>query len=520
MQNKKLLRIASAVLSITILAGSVYCKDMWQEAPVYAWASSELQSQKEENDAQIADMQKKLDDIGKDKAEASDYQNTLTDKIKLQEENITIVDEQLKRVSGEIEDTQKEISDTEAKIADMQVEIDEDLVEFKKRIRAMYVNGNDSLASALVGATDFFDFLSKYDLISRIAKHDNDLVNGLKDQLTERNEEKAHLEEKQDELNAQLEEHKKTRDELKSAITQLQSDFEESVEYSTILEEKQAMLNDNIADLESANLELEEEDQRILDAILEAERARKEQEEAAANTKPSKPNYSNPGNSNSQGNNNNSSSNNGNSSNSGSSNNNNTQQTQPPVQQTKPKQTTTKTKQTQPPQTNPPQTEPPQTDPPQTEPPQTTPPEPDPTPSSYFGWPCPGFYTLTSGFGPRWGTHHSGIDISSGGIAGAPVVASMSGTVISVVTGCPHDYSKSSSCGCGGGYGNYVIIQHSDGYSTLYAHMSSVAVSSGQTVSQGQTIGYVGSTGFSTGPHLHFEVRVNGNRVDPEQYLY
>lgn len=509
MQNKKLLRIASAVLSITILAGSVYCKNMWQEVPVYAWASSELKSQKEENDAQIADMQKKLDDIGKDKAEASDYQNTLTDKIKLQEENIAIVDEQLKRVSEEIDDTQQEISDTEAKIADMQVEIDADLKEFKKRIRAMYVNGNDSLASALVGATDFFDFLSKYDLISRIAKHDNDLVNGLKDQLVERNEEKAHLEEKQNELNTQLEEHKKTRNELKSAITQLQSDFEESVEYSNILEEKQSMLNDNIAGLESANLELEEEDKRILDAILEAERVREEQEAAAANTKPStKPNYGNTGNSNSQNNSSNNSSNN------------NTYQTKPSTQQTKPKQTTTQPKQTQPPQTNPPQTNPPQTNPPQTNPPQTTPPEPDPTPSSYFGWPCPGFYTLTSGFGPRWGTHHSGIDISSGGIAGAPVVASMSGTVISVVTGCPHDYSKSSSCGCGGGYGNYVIIQHSDGYSTLYAHMSSVAVSSGQSVSQGQTIGYVGSTGFSTGPHLHFEVRINGNRVDPEQYLY
>lgn len=143
-----------------------------------------------------------------------------------------------------------------------------------------------------------------------------------------------------------------------------------------------------------------------------------------------------------------------------------------------------------------------------------------PVSTSRFGWPCPDFYTLTSGFGPRWGTHHSGIDISSGGITGASVVASMSGTVIYVNSGCTHDYGKSSSCGCGGGYGNYVIVQHSNGYSTLYAHMSSVAVSNGQSVSQGQTLGYVGSTGFSTGAHLHFEVRVNGNRVDPEEYLY
>ena len=69
------------------------------------------------------------------------------------------------------------------------------------------------------------------------------------------------------------------------------------------------------------------------------------------------------------------------------------------------------------------------------------------------------------------------------------------------------------------GYGNYVTIYHSNGSTTLYGHMSSIAVTAGQTVSQGQVIGYVGSTGYSTGPHLHFEVRVNGTCVDPVQYF-
>ena len=69
--------------------------------------------------------------------------------------------------------------------------------------------------------------------------------------------------------------------------------------------------------------------------------------------------------------------------------------------------------------------------------------------------------------------------------------------------------------GLGGGYGNYVIIDHGSGRSTLYAHMSRIAVSSGTTVSQGEVIGYVGSTGHSTGPHLHFETRLNGNHYDP-----
>ncbi|MGN0583929.1 MAG: coiled-coil domain-containing protein, partial [Ruminococcus sp.] len=173
MQKKGLIRGVSAALSLTILAGSVYCKDIWNEPPVWAWASSELESQKNANDAKIAEMQKKLDEIGKDQTEAEDYQNTLTEKIELQEENITIVDEQLTRIENEIRDTQKEISDTEVQINEMNAEIEVDLEQFKKRVRAMYISGNDSLASALVGATDFFDFLSKYDMISRIAKHDN-----------------------------------------------------------------------------------------------------------------------------------------------------------------------------------------------------------------------------------------------------------------------------------------------------------------------------------------------------------
>lgn len=125
-----------------------------------------------------------------------------------------------------------------------------------------------------------------------------------------------------------------------------------------------------------------------------------------------------------------------------------------------------------------------------------------------FYWPVPGFYTLTSKFGwrlhPVYGTwrYHNGTDIAAYG--GTPIGAAKSGVVTT------SEYSNS--------YGNYVVLTHSDGYQTLYAHMSRRAVSVGQVVSQKDTIGYVGSTGVSTGNHLHYEVWYNGTRTDAEQY--
>lgn len=124
-----------------------------------------------------------------------------------------------------------------------------------------------------------------------------------------------------------------------------------------------------------------------------------------------------------------------------------------------------------------------------------------------LSWPVGG--SVTSGFG--WRTHpisgaskfHAGIDISAG--SGTPISAAGSGTVI--------------VASWYGGYGNTVVIDHGGGLTSLYAHQSSLAVSNGQSVSKGQTIGYVGSTGYSTGPHLHFETRENGTPVNPLNYL-
>ena len=121
--------------------------------------------------------------------------------------------------------------------------------------------------------------------------------------------------------------------------------------------------------------------------------------------------------------------------------------------------------------------------------------------SSGLIWPVQG--AVTSGFGMRWGRMHDGIDIAVP--TGTPVHAAAAGIVI---------YASWMT-----GYGNLVVIDHGNGLATAYAHNSSLVVTVGQHVEQGRTISLSGSTGNSTGPHVHFEVRVNGVPVDPLRYL-
>jgi septal ring factor EnvC (AmiA/AmiB activator) len=118
-----------------------------------------------------------------------------------------------------------------------------------------------------------------------------------------------------------------------------------------------------------------------------------------------------------------------------------------------------------------------------------------------FIWPISG--PITSPFGIRWGTLHPGIDI--GASTGTPIHAAAAGKVI--------------WCGWMSGYGNLVMIDDGGGLASLYGHQSRIATSCGEEVAQGQLIGYVGCTGFCTGPHLHFEIRLNGSPVDPLGYL-
>ena len=126
----------------------------------------------------------------------------------------------------------------------------------------------------------------------------------------------------------------------------------------------------------------------------------------------------------------------------------------------------------------------------------------------YFIWPVPYTRNITQHFGSAGG--HGALDIAAAGIRGQNIVAADGGTVVVAA------YRKGTSYGS---YGKYIVIDHGGGYQTLYAHCDELLVSPGDVVQQGQTIGLVGNTGRSTNPHLHFEVQINGRRVNPSTYF-
>ncbi len=127
-------------------------------------------------------------------------------------------------------------------------------------------------------------------------------------------------------------------------------------------------------------------------------------------------------------------------------------------------------------------------------------------PSGKLMWPVPSLHTITTYFTWRWGSFHYGIDISGVGAYGRTIVAADGGTVVEAGWN-------------GGGYGNRVVISHGGGLQTLYAHCSRLLVSAGQKVSKGQAVARIGSTGYSTGAHCHFEVIKNGTKVNPLKYV-
>lgn len=351
--------------------------------------SAELQEERRQLQQQLDNINRELNGIKDEAARAQrridtykERQRILEEQIRLQREIIALKTEELSNLQQALDEKQRE------RDATYQL--------FRQRIRAMYMNNNSSMLAALFGANSFSDFLADSELISRISRHDIQLIEKLAREEQELADGKMTVEQ---DLQA-----------LENEKAELDVKYNE---LALLLQEANAALGDA-----EARQQVSEEERAA--ALDELERNRQEWNDLMGT-----------GVAGSIG-------------------------------------------------------------------------------TGSFWWPLPGYSTITSKFGWRtlYGVpnYHYGIDISGSNVYGKPIVAADSGRVASAVYGS-------------GGYGYYVILDHGANNWTVYAHMSAISVKQGDYVMQGETLGKVGSTGNSTGPHLHFEIRINGTPIDPLTYV-
>lgn len=419
---------------------------------------AEIQEQRKANAEKIAALESQISDLEGDKNYEKQQAAYLEEQIDIIQENINLLNAELDAIKTDISTTETNITNLDNDIINQQAAIDENIELFKQRLCTMYINGNDTSASIVLGSSSFYDMMSRVHMINRIAEYDDKLIDEIVTKIESLEQSKKDLEREKLNLSMKLEEQNKRKEEKAAEIAVLNEKMQYTQYEIDRIAREQSELERDKAEVEAEQAQLkaeedawraeikrkeeeaqrlwEEEQKRKQEQLLQQQQQQNNNNGGGSVSAPSQPTYI-------------------------------------PV-----------------------------------------------TPSqSGFAWPAPGFSYITSYFGPRWGTNHNGVDVGDGGIMGGACVASQSGTVIAVVNSCTHNFAKNYSCGCGGGFGNYVLISHDGTYSTIYAHMTSAYVSVGEYVSQGQTIGSIGSTGHSTGAHLHFEIRVNGVAQNPLNYV-
>lgn len=347
--------------------------------------AAELQEERKQLQQRLDELNRMLngirDDVERARQKAATYkerQEIIERQINIQKEIIALKNEELSTLQAALDAKQRE--------RDATYEL------FKLRVRAMYMNNNSTMLEALLGAESFSDFLTDAEMLSRISKHDVQLI----EKLTQ--EEQALADGK-----VVVEQELVTLEDEKAAL---------DAKYNELA----LLYREANAELDDAEARQKATEEERLAAIEEIERNQKEWNDLMGT-----------GEAGSIG-------------------------------------------------------------------------------TGSYRWPLPGYSNITSKFGMRYifgaWSMHNGIDISGGNVYGKPIVAADAGRVASAVYGT-------------GGYGYYVILDHGNNNWTVYAHMSAIAVKQGDYVMQGTTLGYVGSTGQSTGPHLHFEIRIKGTPVDP-----
>ncbi len=454
---KKFKAVLCAALSVCILAVPL------SSAVVFNAGAEDniksLQDKIDELDAKSDEYQAILDETESDISEKEAYSEALVSKISTLNEKVILTREAISDLSDDIDEKQDEIDQGNAGI-------ESQVAALCERLRLIYMAGSASNLEILLGAKDFGDFVDKLSLVKTLSDYDKELINEINGKLDiieaqkkELEADKTELEVQETSLNGDLEELNGLLEENQAVLTELTAKSEKAKAALQDASSESAQLESQIAQYFAAQ-------QAAAQSVSAAQQAAARQQAAAQQQQ-----AANNNNNNNQSSTDNDSSGDDDSSsdddNSGSSGGDSSSSV--------------------------------------------------PSGGGYT-WPCPSCYILTSLWNEDRTTYnHGAIDI--GCAYGSAIVAAESGTVTYTNTSCYHNWGKYNSCGCGGGFGNYVWMSHGNGKETIYGHLTSVTVSPGQYVSKGQVIGYSGSTGYSTGPHLHFECRYYGTKYNPMDEL-
>ena len=404
--KKRNMRIISGILALTLLVSTNVFATTTSE---YDAQISEVKAKQEQNEAEAAELNARLDALRSETVDAEAYQATLVEQIQNYQESIDLARARIDELNDSISALEDEIEKADAEYADT-------LEQLKVRLSALYKAGGDlTTLQILLDSTSLYDFSIRSEAMESVTRHDKQLMEQIKEYM-------LLTQEQRDELKVQ-------KKDLESKQADLQVMEEENARLIEELQIQSAEAEDLIAENEAESAEYLSQLETLIDQRSEqAAREEEERQQALQNQQ----NQS------------------GGSSGSGSNNDSSVLNTG----------------------------------------------------SLSFSWPLAGYgyESITQYYGNNG---HRGLDI---GIPyGTPIYASESGQVISA------EYHWS--------WGNNVLIWHNDTYSTRYAHCSSLAVSAGEYVQKGQVIGYAGSTGNSTGNHLHFEVYQNGDRVNPSNFV-
>lgn len=463
--KNKILKFVSIAL-IVVFAFVVYAPG------AFAATQSELKDKEAQLQKKISEKQAQLDSIKGDISKQKEYVSTLYSQIDDMNEQISLVQDKIDSINGEIstintkiDSKQNEIDEKEKKISEIEDNIKSQENEIKvtidllcERLRAVYMAGSASTLEILLSCDDIASFLTTSEMLKRVADYDDALIKELNKIIDSLNKSKTSLEKEKQKLVA-------AKTELASEKTTLEDKKSQQEAEKAVYTTKQKEITGKMQQAQNlvASLDQQSDAYKAAIASYEAEMRATEQQIQAIIYANSQQSQNNSSSGSSSGGSSSGGSSSGNSS-SGSTDNN--------------------------------------------------------TVSSSGRFICPVPYSsayVSSGWGYREsfmtanGNHsssnHGGTDITCSGASNydKKIVASRAGTVI--------------HAGWMGGYGNTVMIDHGDGYVTLYGHNNSILVSTGQYVSQGQTIAIMGMTGNSTGPHCHFEVRYNGTKVNPMNYI-